>query len=382
MSNTVTYRDPNGDIRVGYIVNGKTYTDAAGTNRVKTGSTVYTNDGKVWEFTASGSKDVTQKYTPQGSQNTVVSGINNGLNNPYASMLSQMQEYLGNQYKNQLKAHNESLDSTIAGLQAQKQNIMKARDEQLRDAYIANQISLSKMPQTQRAIGNTGGLSESSLLASRANYENNRNNIYQNAHNNLNSVDTAVNQARAQGSIGASDIASNYYSNLMNLYSEIAAQDLAARQAAKQEQDAKDLAAAQLMAQVGDYTGLKNYYGLTDAQVDQLTAATAPTVSSSYRGSVSETGVSDTPESSVYDTLYRMGISNEGEAYLGLLNMGYNNTEAGKIAGYYMSMLEDGSFGNNMGNLSIVDYALDRYIQGNPTESDIKLLTAAGYITR
>jgi hypothetical protein len=47
------YYDPSGKLSVGYIIDGLTYTDSAGINRVPVGSRVFTNDG-MYELTESG----------------------------------------------------------------------------------------------------------------------------------------------------------------------------------------------------------------------------------------------------------------------------------------------------------------------------------------
>lgn len=60
-----TYIGPDGTQQTGYIINGTTYTDAAGTNPVGVGSIVTTADGKVWIKTANGSM-LYSDYLAQG----------------------------------------------------------------------------------------------------------------------------------------------------------------------------------------------------------------------------------------------------------------------------------------------------------------------------
>lgn len=60
-----TYIGPDGTQQTGYIINGTTYTDAAGTNPVGVGSIVTTADGKVWIKTANGSMPYSD-YLAQG----------------------------------------------------------------------------------------------------------------------------------------------------------------------------------------------------------------------------------------------------------------------------------------------------------------------------
>ena len=51
----------------------------------------------------------------------------------------------------------------------------------------------------------------------------------------------------------------------------------------------------------------------------------------------------------VYQQLYNSGARSERDAYAALLAMGYNTTQAGKLAGFFGEMLEEGSFGGNGG---------------------------------
>lgn len=52
----------------------------------------------------------------------------------------------------------------------------------------------------------------------------------------------------------------------------------------------------------------------------------------------------DSGGGNIYQQLYLSGVRTEGDAYAALRNMGYNNTEAGKMAGYFGGMLDDGNF--------------------------------------
>lgn len=49
----------------------------------------------------------------------------------------------------------------------------------------------------------------------------------------------------------------------------------------------------------------------------------------------------------IYQQLYSGGARSERDAYAALLSMGYNTTQAGKLAGYFSEMLEEGSFGSD-----------------------------------
>jgi len=62
-----TYVDANGNPQTGYIINGTTYTDAAGTNPVGVGSVVTSADGTRWIKTPTGSMRYDLYLTQQGN---------------------------------------------------------------------------------------------------------------------------------------------------------------------------------------------------------------------------------------------------------------------------------------------------------------------------
>lgn len=66
---------------------------------------------------------------------------------------------------------------------------------------------------------------------------------------------------------------------------------------------------------------------------------------SSGGGSSEKTSGSAGDAGSVYQQLYDAGIRSQGDAYAALLRMGYNTTQAGKLAGYFTEMLDGDTFG-------------------------------------
>ena len=64
-----TYYDPSGKQQTGYIIGGKTYKDAGGTQRIDTGSVVKTAGG-YYKMGDSGSSYVGAEYTPQAPEKT------------------------------------------------------------------------------------------------------------------------------------------------------------------------------------------------------------------------------------------------------------------------------------------------------------------------
>lgn len=166
----------------------------------------------------------------------------------------------------------------------------------------------------------------------------------------------------------------------------------------EQDQYAKDMDRAALLAQNGDFSGYADLWGLSDSQVQNMVdqyakqqnltdqqaamelasfyaqygdfsklkefgvdtsylskvqnAELANLYSSGKKSSGSSSGSSSKKSSSssstssnsdIYQTLYDSGIRTEGDAYAALLAAGYNTTQAGKLAGYYTDWMKNKS---------------------------------------
>ena len=160
----------------------------------------------------------------------------------------------------------------------------------------------------------------------------------------------------------------------------------------------KQLAAAQIMAAVGDFSGYASIWGLTEDQTKLLVDSFAQQQATSQQqaareladwyaqygdfSKLGELGVdtsylkfmqnldymsaygggssgnsssqknspeSETKEDSdyIYQALYDAGIRTEGDAYAYLISAGYNTTQSGKLAGYYADWLKDKEIDNN-----------------------------------
>lgn len=182
----------------------------------------------------------------------------------------------------------------------------------------------------------------------------------------------------------------------------------------EQETDySKQLAAAELMASVGDFSGYASIWGLTEDQTKLLVNSFAQQQSTSQQqaareladwyaqygdfsklkelgvdtsyldfmqkmdylstygggssggsgsgGRGSSSGVSSSGGSSsggnggsggsdIYQAMYDAGIRSEGDAYAWLISQGYNTTQSGKFAGYYADWLKDKEKENNPDN--------------------------------
>lgn len=156
----------------------------------------------------------------------------------------------------------------------------------------------------------------------------------------------------------------------------------------EQDQWNKDLQAAGLLASIGDFSGYAALFGLSENQTQALVDDYARQQNttkeqaareladwyaqygdfsklrelgvdtsylqfmqnqdymSAYRGGSSGGSGSGSGESgadaveNIYEMLYSAGVRTEGDAYAYLMNMGYNTTQTGKLAGYYMEWLD------------------------------------------
>lgn len=88
-------------------------------------------------------------------------------------------------------------------------------DKQLQDAYIAKQRARVEAPQALSAMGYTGGATESSLLGLDTNYQNARGQIEQGRNEAIDKIRQNANQIRATGDANLSDVAAQYYQNML-----------------------------------------------------------------------------------------------------------------------------------------------------------------------
>ncbi len=209
-----------------------------------------------------------------------------------------------------LDAQIRQLENYYAG---QRSDINSGAEEQARQAYIAYMQGRNSMPQALAASGYTGGMADSQQLALELGYQNNQREIAQARAAALNDLTTALNDARLSASLegmqAQDDImreAVNAYQNWLNQQNAAARQnwltftdyDMQGQQAAQQNdrslsnqlalleaqnrynteaaarenEEAKALAGAQLLAGIGDNEALGQYYGWTPEKVAAMDA--------------------------------------------------------------------------------------------------------------
>lgn len=110
-------------------------------------------------------------------------------------------------YSQVLDAQQQALDAYIKrqtnSLQSQKAGVSQSADQAAQQAYISYMMGKKNMPQAMAAAGYSGGMADSQALALESGYQGNLKDILLNRDNALNDIDTAINNAKLEGSIQA-----------------------------------------------------------------------------------------------------------------------------------------------------------------------------------
>jgi heme exporter protein D len=209
-----TYIDPSGNTQTGYFINGETYKDPYGNQRIESGSMVDTAGG-VYQMTDMGSLKIGEsgtltaylnsgKYTPAASDAGGSAAYS--YQNPY-SYSSYDDFYSKNGYGSLTTAQQAAVDAYVQqalnSIEAQKKTVNEDSDEMARQAYISYMQSKNALPQQLGAAGYNGGMADSQLLALETGLQNNQNDIAKNRASSLYSLDSAATDAKLQGSIQA-----------------------------------------------------------------------------------------------------------------------------------------------------------------------------------
>jgi len=163
---TVSYIDSNGEKKQGYILDGKTYTDAAGQNRVGVGSVVNTGGG-LYRMTENGGQKLNEAESylyKDAMENNQLSGLR--------QQLQAVQSALTNAQSSNDAVYAAQLRQQQAKLQQQINKLTRSYDDANRQLYIEAMKQKVNTPQALAAMGYTGGLRESSLLGIDTQYAN------------------------------------------------------------------------------------------------------------------------------------------------------------------------------------------------------------------
>ena len=142
------YKDPGGNSRVGYIINGKTYKDKEGKERIEQGSTVETADGY---------------YTL-----TSMGGIKR---ESYDRAAERAKENIDGMKEESRRAAEKLYNAKAEELKNQKRKIGDDYNKQAKKEYIRSMEAQKNINQLLKAQGINGGMSESSLLANQLAHE-------------------------------------------------------------------------------------------------------------------------------------------------------------------------------------------------------------------
>lgn len=184
------------------------------------------------------------------------------------SLDTTMQDYyadlLADLLAEQQKAAQLRTQAALAANNAFIPQVNQLADQRLQDSYIAREMARVNMPQQLSAAGISGGAAETTLLGLDTNYQNNRNSIEQDREQALGEIRRNAQQIEATGNADLADLAANYYQNLVN--KQMRDQENALTQSRWQTEFDADradtaynnkLRLAQYMAELGDYSGLR-----------------------------------------------------------------------------------------------------------------------------
>lgn len=180
-------------------------------------------------------------------------------------MIEQMYDSQLNSQKEQLKT---DYETTLSDMDAQQAAAQKALDQKLRDTRVDSQRAAVNNAEYYAAAG----LSSGARAQARLSQENQ-------LLSNLTALRAAQQQADAETERQRTLLAKEYASAIQKAQAD---NDLARAQALYEEAKsadaqllAKEEAAANLMAQTGDYTRLGALYGLSDAEIKKLSGKTS-----------------------------------------------------------------------------------------------------------
>lgn len=210
---TITEKD--GTKSSGYIENGRSYydngkeinagasvTDAQGKTWTKGGTTSTTNN-KQSEIdminaairqnnSSSGGSSYKQSYGDMGDKIQT---------NPYEDEIDRIREAYERQ-QNQIREQNRiAVEQGTNRLNAQKDTINQAAEDNARQAYIMHMQAKKALPQQLVNQGATGGMTETANLGLQTTYQNNLNDINRNKINAIQEIDNAIVDLKNTGNL-------------------------------------------------------------------------------------------------------------------------------------------------------------------------------------
>ncbi len=195
-STKVIYQTPSGKSDIGYIIDGRTYKDEQGTQRVDYGSVVPTQGG-------------TFMYTPQGGVETATS-IAAGLSNAYANS--------GRSLRSQHNARKNAIDiatrKTLEKINNQKKEADKSyalANQRAYQSYLTaeNPYGAAEEQRTRIGLSNSGYAESSKMQIANA-YQNALNENQRQKQEYINELDNAYREAVYNGDIEKANALAEY----------------------------------------------------------------------------------------------------------------------------------------------------------------------------
>lgn len=226
---------------------------------------------------AAGTQSDTSKTTSM--INTAIAANNSGSNKGSSSSYNPYEEA----YKEALNKYNDlndqiaeqnrlAVEQGTQRLEAQKESVNQAAEDNARQAYIMQMQAKKALPQQLAGQGATGGTTETANLGIQTAYQNSLNDINKNKVNAIQEIDNAIADLKTTGNLAAveqvlanNQQALNAYMNMLD--KNVSYNQWAAQYNANQESNAyaDALNKAKLMADMGDFSGLKSLGYNTDA---------------------------------------------------------------------------------------------------------------------
>lgn len=198
---TTQYIDPSGQSQTGYIVNGRTYTDPAGTQRIANGSIVGTNGG-IYEMTDAGGIP----YIPKA--------VNE---NAFAEENEMLKQQMQDLFEQQQQAQQLRIDQAVRDVQNQIPQLNQQYDKTARQAYINYRLGNRDAAEGLAALGlGSTGLSESTLAGNQNQYQSLINQSELERNNAINNLTRQINEIRASGNIALAEQAADWLNNYIN----------------------------------------------------------------------------------------------------------------------------------------------------------------------
>lgn len=231
----------------------------------------------------------------------------------YASAYAEMLKQIEDAKKKKEQAIDLSTAQNVSNLQSQRALVNEQATADNRKAGINYAFANSRLPAQMSRMGIKGtGEAETSQISMNNAYQEKLNEILASKTAAQRGIDTSVTNAQNTGAVNKANVAADTAAQMPSIY-----QTYLSNQQNQYDSDYKrELAAAELMASAGDYSGYK-VLGLTDEQIAKL----SPQQTRGTRGT-SRTGAGGTKDTDDSDKINKAYISMSGmspeqmEAYL------------------------------------------------------------------